>query len=156
MGLTDLSQHFCQRSRGSARGRWTWRMRQGRRWISSQCDYFLGWATNCRKYCSVQLCIPNCHDSDHHSIVTNICVGSKTKMAAYRKRRAKFPIKLPRGPLDELCSLYEKLQPNVMAPPKRAQPRNSWISAPTWALINKRAMLRQQGKLLQQALHLIG
>jgi hypothetical protein len=38
-----------------------------------------------------------------------------------------------------------------VALPKRAQPRKSWISTPTWALINKRAMLRQQGKLLKQA-----
>ena len=43
-----------------------------------------------------------------------------------------------------------------MVPPKRAQPHNSWISVPMWALINKGAMLRQQGKLPQQALHLIG
>jgi hypothetical protein len=43
-----------------------------------------------------------------------------------------------------------------MAPPSWAQPRNQWISAPTWALIDKRAALQQQGKLLQQATHLIG
>jgi hypothetical protein len=41
-------------------------------------------------------------------------------------------------------------------PPKQAQPRNSWISAPTWALIDKRAMLQQQGKLPQQELRPIG
>jgi hypothetical protein len=69
---------------------------------------------------------------------------------------AKFLIKLPRGPQDELCTLFEELQLNVVAPPKQAQLRNSWISAPTWALINKRAMLRQQGKLPQQVLRLIG
>jgi hypothetical protein len=53
MGLSDLSQHFCQRSRGSMQGRWAWRMRRGRRWITSQCDYFLGRATNRRKFCSL-------------------------------------------------------------------------------------------------------
>ena len=31
MGLTYLSQHFRQRSRSSVQGRWTWRMRRGRR-----------------------------------------------------------------------------------------------------------------------------
>jgi hypothetical protein len=40
--------------------------------------------------------------------------------------------------------------------PTQAQPRNQWIFAPTWAFIDKRAALRQQGKLLQQAPHLIG
>jgi hypothetical protein len=58
MGLTDLSQHFRQQSRGSVRGRWTWRMRRGKRWISSQCDYVLGRVTNRRKYCSIRLRTP--------------------------------------------------------------------------------------------------
>jgi hypothetical protein len=107
MGLTNLSQHFHQRSHDSVRGRWMWRMRRGRRWISSQCDYFLGRATNCRKYYSIWLRIPNHHNSDHRAIVANIRMGSVTKMAAYRKRMAKFPIKLPGGPQDELCTLFE-------------------------------------------------
>jgi hypothetical protein len=69
---------------------------------------------------------------------------------------AKLPVRLPRGPQDELTALFEELLLNVMALPTRAQPRNQWISAPTWALIDKRAALRQQGKLLQQATCLIG
>ncbi len=77
-------------------------------------------------------------------------------MAAYRRRLATFPVKLPLGPQTELCSMFEELQLNVVAPPKRTQPRNSWISAPTWALIDKRAALRQQGKLSQQTSRLIG
>jgi hypothetical protein len=68
-------------------------------------------------------------------------------MAAYQKRMAKFPIKLPLGPQTELCSLFEELQLDVVAPPEQAQLRNSWIPAPTWVLIDKRAMLKQQGKL---------
>jgi hypothetical protein len=58
MGLTDLSCHFLQRSHGSVQGRWTWRMRRGRRWVTSQCDYVLGWATNRGKYCIVRLHTP--------------------------------------------------------------------------------------------------
>ncbi len=77
-------------------------------------------------------------------------------MTAYRKRLAKFPVRLPRGPQDKLTTLFEKLRLDVMAPPTRAQARNQWISAPTWALINIRAALRQQGKLSQHATHLIG
>ncbi len=76
-------------------------------------------------------------------------------MAAYQKWMAKFPIKLPLGPQTELCSLFEELRLNVVAPPKQAQPCNSWISAPTWALIYKRAMLPQQEKLPQWMSHLI-
>jgi hypothetical protein len=43
-----------------------------------------------------------------------------------------------------------------MVPPTRAQPRNQWISAPTWALIDKRVALQQQGKLSHQATCLTG
>ncbi len=40
MNLVDMSRHFCQRSGKRLQWRWTWRMRRGGRWISSQCDYF--------------------------------------------------------------------------------------------------------------------
>ncbi len=77
-------------------------------------------------------------------------------MGAYRKHMAKFPLKLPSGPQDELCAMFKGLQLNVVAPPKRAQPHNSWISAPTWALIDRRATLRQQGKLSKRMTRLLG
>jgi hypothetical protein len=35
MVLIDMSNHFCQRRGRRSRGRWTWRMRRGRRWASS-------------------------------------------------------------------------------------------------------------------------
>jgi hypothetical protein len=78
------------------------------------------------------------------------------RMAAYQKRMVKFPLKLPSGPQDELCTLSEGLRLDVVAPPKRAQPRNSWISAPTWGLIERRAVLRQQGKLSKRMSRLLG
>ena len=77
-------------------------------------------------------------------------------MAAYQQRIAKFSLKLPRGPQDELCTLFKELRLDVVAPPKRAQPRNSWISAPTWELIDRRATLRQQGKLSKRMSRLLG
>jgi hypothetical protein len=77
-------------------------------------------------------------------------------MAAYRKRLRKFPLKLPSGPQDKLCTLFEGLRLDVVAPPKRAQPRISWISAPTWGLIDRRAVLRQQGKLSKRMSRLLG
>ena len=55
MSVCDLSNHFLQRSHSLTRGRWTWRMRRGRRWIFYQCDYFLGRRTDCRKFCGVHL-----------------------------------------------------------------------------------------------------
>ena len=77
-------------------------------------------------------------------------------MAAYRRRMARFPVKLPLGPKTELCSMFEELQLDVVVPPPQTQLRNSWILAPTWALIDKRAALQQQGRLSQLASRLIG
>jgi hypothetical protein len=46
MDLVNMSRHFCQCSGKRLWGRWTWRMRREGRWISSQCDYFLGRETD--------------------------------------------------------------------------------------------------------------
>jgi hypothetical protein len=81
-GLTDLFKHFLQQYRGHMRGRWMWRMRRGRRWVTSQCDYLLGWATNRRKFYSIYLHTPYNHVSDHQAIITKICVGSAMKITA--------------------------------------------------------------------------
>ena len=71
MALVDImSSHFHQRRGKISQGRWTWRMRRGRHWISSWCDYVLGRATNLGQWCwriSVQM--PFCHNSDHCTLV---------------------------------------------------------------------------------------
>ena len=50
MNVVDMSRHFFQCSGNRLRGRWTWRMRKEGRWISSQCDYFLGRETERRRF----------------------------------------------------------------------------------------------------------
>ncbi len=94
-GLTDLSKYFRQQFCSHTRGRWMWRMRRSRGWVTFLCDYFLGQATNHRKFCSICLRHPFNHISDHRAIITKTCMGSATKMTAYCKRMAKFPIKNP-------------------------------------------------------------
>ncbi len=37
-GLTDLFKHFLEQSCGHTWGRWTWRMRRVRRWVTYQWD----------------------------------------------------------------------------------------------------------------------
>jgi hypothetical protein len=64
MGLVDMSRHFCHHSGKRLRGRWTWQMRRGGRWISSQCDYFLGRETNCRRFRRISIQMP-CYYSNH-------------------------------------------------------------------------------------------
>jgi len=48
MNLFNMSRHFCQHLGSRLWGRWTWWMRREGRWISSQCNYFLGRETNRR------------------------------------------------------------------------------------------------------------
>jgi hypothetical protein len=139
-----------------AQGRWTWQMRQGGRWVSFQCDYFLGREIDRRRFCSIGLWIPSHHDSDHCAIVAKIYSGSEKKMKAYRRRHHHFPIKLPRGPQGELEPLFEELCSDVAPPLVRERPTNQLISDSTWVLVNHWAALRRAGKLNQRGSHIIG
>jgi len=123
MALSDLSSHFLQWSGRKSRGRWTWRMRRGRRWISSQCDYVLGRVTDLgRWFRHVSVRQPFCHNSDHRALVAEICAGGGREMVAYRKRHHRFPLKIPRGPRTELVGAYEELRLDVIPPPREGAP----------------------------------
>ncbi len=105
MALTDKSNHFRQRRGRRSQGRWTWRMRRGRGWVSSQCDYVLGRATDLGRWIwRVSIRKPYCHDSNHRAIVAEICAGGGREMATYQKRCHCFPLKIPRVPCAELVS----------------------------------------------------
>ncbi len=76
MVLVDMSSHFCQRHGKLSQGRRTWRMRRVRCWISSQCDYILGRATDLgRWFWRVSVQMPFCNNSNHRAIVAEICAG---------------------------------------------------------------------------------
>ncbi len=108
MALIDMSSHFYQRRGRRSQGRWTWRMRRGRQWVSSQCDYILGRATDLgRWFWRVSIRTPFCHDSDHPTIVSKIRAGGGREMKKYHKINQRFPLKIPRGPRAELLSKYE-------------------------------------------------
>ncbi len=105
MALIDMTSHFCQWRGRRSRGRWMWRMRRGRRWVSSQCDYILGRETNLGRWVwRVSVQTPICHDSDHRALVAEICTGGGREMAKYQKRYHCFPLKIPWGPHTELVS----------------------------------------------------
>jgi hypothetical protein len=48
MNLVDMASRFRQHRGNNSNGQWTWQMRRGRQWVSSQCDYILGRATDLR------------------------------------------------------------------------------------------------------------
>jgi hypothetical protein len=124
MGLVNMSCHFRQCRWTRAQGRWTWRMRRGGRWVSFQCDYFLGREIDHRRFHNISLRMPSHHDSDHCAIIAKFYSADQKKMKVYRQRRHCFPIKLPRGPQRELETLFEKLCMDVVPPPERERPKN--------------------------------
>ena len=95
MDLTEMSQHFCQPRKGLARGRWSWRMQRRRRWVSSRPDYFLAQENSRRCFRRVVLKMPRHHDSDHRAVIASIYGGPLRRIKAYRRRRSRFPIRLP-------------------------------------------------------------
>ena len=68
-------------------------------------------------------------------------------MKRYCKKYRRSPLKIPRGPRAELVSKYEELRQDVIPPLVRERPANRWISDKTWAVIDKRAMMRRKGHL---------
>jgi hypothetical protein len=122
MNLVDMSRHFCQRSGNRLRGRWTWRMRREGRWISSQCDYFLGRETDCRRFRHVSVRMPRYH-SDHRALVAVIYAEGGEELKRYRRGMQRFPLSLPRGPRTHLDAEYEELLQPWFAPPPQGAPR---------------------------------
>jgi hypothetical protein len=55
MNLVDMSSRFHQRRERNFHGRWTWQMRRGRCWVSSQCDYILGRATDLGRFWCISI-----------------------------------------------------------------------------------------------------
>ncbi len=96
MALIDMSIHSCQRRGRRSRVRWTWRMRRGGRWVSSQCDYVLGRETNQGQwFWRISVRTPFCHDSNHCTLVAEICAEGGWEMAKYQKLYRRFPLKIP-------------------------------------------------------------
>jgi hypothetical protein len=78
------------------------------------------------------------------------------ELKRYQQRIQQFPISLPRGPWKQLYVEYEELQRDVVRPPLRERPANSWITAKMWKLINHCTLLGRKGMLSQTALRDLG
>jgi hypothetical protein len=94
--------------------------------------------------------------SNHCALVAVIFAERGGELKRYRQRAQQFPISLPCGPQTQLDAEYEELQRDVVRPPLREHPANSWITAETWKLIDHRAMLRRKGMLSQAAARGLG
>ena len=147
--LSDMGRQFSPRRRRLAKGRWTWRMKRDGRWISSQPDYLLARMGDRRRFKRVVLRDPRYSNSDHRATVATLWAGSERKMATYRRRHCRFPLRLPVGPRTQMEAVFEELKASVEVPPPRQRPANRWISDRTWNLVDRRAQLRRFGRLDQ-------
>jgi hypothetical protein len=155
MDLVDMYRHFCQCLGSRLWGRWTWQMRREGRWISSQCDYFLGRETNHRRFQRVSVRMPRYH-SDHRALVAVIYAEGGGGLKGYRRQMQRFPLSLPCGPQTQLDAGYEELLQHMVCPPPRERPANKWISNATWKVVDYRAMLRRKGMLSQTVARNLG
>mmetsp|Transcript_7501 Transcript_7501/g.17019 ORF Transcript_7501/g.17019 Transcript_7501/m.17019 type:complete len:226 (-) Transcript_7501:948-1625(-) len=106
---------------------------------------------------NVGLRLPRHSNSDHRAIVAEFYAGHQKKMKVYRRKRQRFPIRLPKyGPRTEMEASFEELQSNCVKPPPRALKSNSWISDATWQLVDRRAQLRRRGMLSQAGTRKLG
>jgi hypothetical protein len=137
---------FCHRCGIDSWGQWR-RMRRGRCWVSSQCNYILGRATNLGRFQHISVRMPFCHDSNHRALVTKICAGGKKEMTKYWRQYWCFLLRIPQGPCTELESMYEELHLDVIPPPAMQHPANRWILDMSWNVIDKQATLRRMGNL---------
>jgi hypothetical protein len=96
------------------------------------------------------------HNSDHRALAAVIYAGGGGQLKRYRRWMQRFPISLPRSPCTQLDAEYKELQRDVVCPPLRERPANSWITATTWQLVDHRAMLRRKGMLSQTAARCFG
>jgi hypothetical protein len=78
------------------------------------------------------------------------------ELKRYQRRTQRFPIYLPHGPRTQLDAEYKELQRDVVHPPLRERPANSWITPETWKPVNHRAMLHRKGMLSQAAARVLG
>ncbi len=132
--LNNLSRHFYQCSGTRLWGRWMWQMRREGRWVSSQCDCFLGREINHGRFqrISVQMQsstgngpsnIPSPYFAAHGSssmLNTRNCVGCS------------WPLSM------RIC------------------PANSWITAKMWKIVDHCGTLHREGKLSQTAACFLG
>ncbi len=158
MDLVDMSRHFRQRLGKRLRGRWTWRMRREGRWISTQCNYFLGRETDRRRFRHVSVRMP-CYHSDHCALVAVIYAegggGGIKAVPTEDAAISPFPPLWPSDPAGCWLRGATALH-HMVRPPPREHPANNWISDATWKVVGYRALLRRKGMLSQAAARDLG
>ena len=137
-GLSDVSRFFPR----PLRGRWTWSQSRENHVITSTTDYIL--AENPHTFSRWTIKTPR-FSSDHRAILAELNLAPAASHRRYVRSRRRFPVRLQR-PFSYEDTVFEELR-QYRQPPEPSQQRDrSWITAPTWHLIDQKSSLV---KLLQ-------
>ena len=149
MGLTSMRQHFRQSKRHIGRN-WTWFQRRTEREgvASAICDHIL--TSNRADFSNVQLKIPR-FVTDHHMLKGEMVLGATRDHRRYVQNRRRNPLQAMPSEQSEADTRLEELVKAKMTREKSEDGRaNSWISQPTWSLIDERAEANRIGDLTRK------
>jgi hypothetical protein len=133
LGLSDLSDYFP-----ASKGRWTWSQIHGDRYLRSTTDYILSdtpdafsrWAVKC----------PRGYSSDHRALIAELGLARTASHRRYLRHRRRFPVRLAQ-PLSLEDTVFAELTTHRHPPVTRNPRDKSWISDPTWQLIDRKSTL---------------
>jgi hypothetical protein len=139
-GLIDMLGHFRQRKK--FRHGMTWQMRRRERIIMSRCDYIL--STDRRIFSNVTIREPRHYTTDHYMILGILLSEPMKAHRSYINGRKRYPLHPQKwGPKTKTDALFEDLKGSIQRNPKRDRVWTPWISKETWALVDKKAALKQ-------------
>ena len=133
LGLSDLSNSFPK-----PKGRWTWSQFRDGRYIHSVTDYILSdmpdafsrWAVKC----------PRGYSSDHRALIAELDLARATSHRRYLRSRRRLPVRLQQ-PLSLEDTVFVELRNQRHSSLPKNPRDNSWISDPTWQLIDRKSTL---------------
>ena len=125
------------------RGNWTWYQRRQGRLLCKKLDYAL--VSNVRDFKYHKIKVPNV-DTDHRMVVIGLKTDTTIQHRKYVKSRKTLKLQIAtqnRG--DILIKQLQKQKPRqILNMDHRSR---SWISGPTWDLIDKKAAARREGNI---------
>ena len=140
--LEDHSGNLFLRWRSWCSDRRTWEAVIQGRVVRSQTDYIL--ESNCRIFQNMSVWEPR-HNSDHFMVVGCLHGASPREHSHYLGCSTHLPLRLPgRQTRTRAHKLFAEFWRVVLKPNKWTARHNSWISAETWRLVNKRVSTRQE------------
>jgi hypothetical protein len=108
----------------------------------SRCDYIL--STDRRIFSNVTIREPRHYTTDHYMILGILLSEPMKAHRSYINGCKRYPLHPQKwGPKTKTDALFEDLKGSIQRDPKRDRVWTPWISKETWALVDKKAALKQ-------------